>query len=96
MNIGKLKDTDASAILARFAIACTGIRARVAYSRTFPDQTKPQTGRLNKSPHTLHAIANRHNSTAARYEPVLAATRLRRLKMTTASSSGSTGLATCI
>jgi len=36
--------------LERFAIACTGIRARVVYTRQFldwtPDQTKPQTGRL--------------------------------------------------
>ena len=34
--------------------------ARVVYSRSFPDQTKSQTGRLNKSPHTVHALANRH------------------------------------
>src|SRR5262245_20744568 len=26
----------------------------------FLDQAKPQTGRLNKSLHTVHAIANRH------------------------------------
>jgi hypothetical protein len=48
--------------LERFAIACTGAVARVVYSRTFPSLTKPQTGRLNKSPHTVHAIANRHNN----------------------------------
>src|SRR5262245_39415516 len=34
--------------------------ARVVYSRTFLSLTTPQTGRLNKSPHTVHAIANRH------------------------------------
>jgi hypothetical protein len=34
--------------------------ARVVYSRFFPDWTKPQTGRLNKSPHTVAVIANRH------------------------------------
>jgi hypothetical protein len=34
--------------------------ARFVYSRTFPSLTTPQTGRLNKSPHTVHAIANRH------------------------------------
>src|SRR5215475_10552933 len=38
-----------------------GAVARVVYSRTFPSRTKPQTGRLNKSPHTVHAIANRHS-----------------------------------
>jgi hypothetical protein len=46
--------------LERFAIAHTGAAPRVVYSRTFPSLTKPQTGRLNKSPHTVHAIANRH------------------------------------
>ncbi len=34
------------------------------YSRLFPDRTpdqaKPQSGRLNKSPHTIHAFANPH------------------------------------
>jgi len=34
--------------------------ARVVYSRTFYSLTTPLTGRLNKSPHTVHAIANRH------------------------------------
>src|SRR5215813_6844414 len=43
----------------RFANAYTGAVARVVYSRAFPSLTKPQTGRLNKSPHTVHAIANR-------------------------------------
>jgi hypothetical protein len=38
-----------------------GIVARVVYSRSFPDQAKPQTGRLNNSPHTLNAIANRNS-----------------------------------
>src|SRR5262249_47805843 len=42
--------------LERLAIACTGAVARVVYSRTFPCLTMPQTGRLNKSPHTAHAI----------------------------------------
>src|SRR5512145_2087796 len=37
-----------------------GTVARVVYSRLFPDRTRPETGRLNKSPHTLHAFANRH------------------------------------
>src|SRR5215470_8994362 len=37
--------------------------ARVVYSRTFPSMTTPRTGRLNKSPHTVHAIANRHSTT---------------------------------
>jgi len=46
--------------LERFANACTGAVARVVYARAFPSLTKPQTGRLNKSPHTVHAIANRH------------------------------------
>jgi|SoiMethySBSTD1v2_1073268.scaffolds.fasta_scaffold985178_1 hypothetical protein len=49
-------------VLERFAIACTGLRARVEtqdlasrrkilrlYSRTFSSLTTPQTGRLNKS-----------------------------------------------
>jgi len=36
-----------------------GTVARVVYSRTFPGLIKPQTGRLNKSPHIVHAIANR-------------------------------------
>src|SRR5262250_2667782 len=36
--------------------------ARVVYSRTFPSLTKPRTGRLNKSPHTAHAISNRSKS----------------------------------
>src|SRR4030095_5316724 len=30
---------------------------QVVYSHRFPDQTRPQTGRLNKSPHTVHAFA---------------------------------------
>jgi hypothetical protein len=34
--------------------------ARVVYSRLFPDGTKPKTGRLNKSPHIVHAFANRY------------------------------------
>jgi DNA-binding NarL/FixJ family response regulator len=34
----------------------------ISLFRLFPDLTKPQTGRLNKSPHTVHAIANRHKS----------------------------------
>jgi hypothetical protein len=38
-----------------------GTVARVVYSRFFPDWTNPQTGRLNKSPHTIHAFANRQN-----------------------------------
>ena len=41
-----------------------GTVARVVYSRLFPDwttdRTGPQTGRLNKSPHTVGAFANRH------------------------------------
>ena len=37
----------------------SGIVARVVYSRSFPDQAKPQKGRLNKSPHNINAIANR-------------------------------------
>jgi hypothetical protein len=37
-----------------------GIVARVVYSRFFPEWTKPQTGRLNKSPHTVYAFANRY------------------------------------
>jgi plastocyanin len=36
-----------------------GIVARVVYSRLFPDWAKPQTGRLNKSPHTVRAFASR-------------------------------------
>src|SRR5262249_52498932 len=44
-------------ILDRYAVACVGLRARVVYSRQFPDQTRPQTGRLNKSPHTVYAFA---------------------------------------
>src|SRR5215470_5754216 len=36
--------------------------ARVFYSRTFPSLKTPQTGRLNKSPHTVHAIATRHKA----------------------------------
>src|SRR5215510_753986 len=32
--------------------------ARVVYSRTFPSLTTPQTGRLNKSPHTVYGITN--------------------------------------
>src|SRR5215475_10232119 len=44
--------------LDRLANACAGLRARVVYSRLFPDwtpdRTRPQTGRLNKSPHTVH------------------------------------------
>src|SRR5262245_60955267 len=36
-----------------------GTVARVVYSRTFPGLIKPQTERLNKSPPTVHAIANR-------------------------------------
>src|SRR5262245_65775044 len=39
-----------------------GTVARVVYPRLFPDRTKPQTGRLNKSPHSVHAFANRHKS----------------------------------
>jgi hypothetical protein len=31
--------------------------ARVVYSRFFPEWAKPQTGRLNKSPHTVHATS---------------------------------------
>src|SRR5262249_48903130 len=31
-----------------------------------PDRTKPRTGRLNKSPHTLRAIATRHRLNATR------------------------------
>src|SRR5215470_10751682 len=46
-----------------------GTVARVVYSRTFPSLTTPQTGRLNKSPHTVHAIANRHRKAA--YLPLL-------------------------
>jgi hypothetical protein len=46
-----------AAFLDRLANACTGLRARVVYSRLFPDwtpdRTGPQTGRLNKSPHTV-------------------------------------------
>ncbi len=38
-----------------------GTVARVVYSRLFPDRTTPQAGRLNKSPHTVHAFANRSN-----------------------------------
>src|SRR5262245_44925677 len=38
-----------------------GTVARVVYSRTFPGLIKPQTVRLNKLPHTVHAIANRPN-----------------------------------
>src|SRR5262245_11941082 len=34
--------------------------ARVVYSRLPSDLIKSQTGRLNKSPHTVHAFANRH------------------------------------
>jgi hypothetical protein len=34
--------------------------ARVVYSRTFPSLAETQAGRLNKSPHTVYAIANRH------------------------------------
>jgi hypothetical protein len=30
-----------------------GIVARVVYSRSLADRTRPQTGRLNKSPHTV-------------------------------------------
>jgi hypothetical protein len=44
--------------LDQFAIAYTGAVARVVYSRFFPDWTKPQARRLNKSPQTVHAIAN--------------------------------------
>src|SRR5262245_61821359 len=41
---------------------CTyGSCGRVVYSRFFPDCTKPETGRLNKSPHTVDTIANRSN-----------------------------------
>ena len=47
-------------ILERFAIASTGLRARVVYSRTFPSLTTPQTRRLNKSPGAVYAIATRH------------------------------------
>jgi hypothetical protein len=47
--------------LERFANACTGLRARVVFSRFLPDWTQPQSGRLNKSPHTIHAFANRYN-----------------------------------
>src|SRR5262249_37069644 len=36
-----------------------GIVARVVYSRLFPDWAKPQTGRLNKSPHTVRTFASR-------------------------------------
>src|SRR5262245_11266227 len=47
----------------RLTNACTGLRARVVYSRLFPDstpdRTRPQAGRLNKSPHTVHSFANR-------------------------------------
>src|SRR5262245_270144 len=42
----------------RIANACTGLRARVDYSRLFTDQAGQQIGRLNKSPHTVHAFAN--------------------------------------
>ena len=38
-----------------------GTVARVVYSRLFPDRTRPQTGRLNKSPQAAHAFANRSN-----------------------------------
>src|SRR5262245_60663442 len=47
----------------RFRAVCNcvyGAVARVVYSRMVPNLTKPQTGRLNKSPHTVHAIANLH------------------------------------
>jgi hypothetical protein len=54
--------------LDRFTIAYTGAAPRVVYSRLFPDWTpdltKPQTGRLNKSPHTVGAIANRRKASA--------------------------------
>jgi hypothetical protein len=35
---------------------------RIGFStrRPFPDQTKPQTVRLNKSPHIVHALTYRH------------------------------------
>jgi hypothetical protein len=45
--------------LERIAIACKGVVARVVYSRFFPDWTKPQSWRLNKPSHTVHATANR-------------------------------------
>ena len=48
--------------LERVAIACTGM-CRELFTRAsflFPGLTKPQTGRLNKSPHTVHAIETRH------------------------------------
>src|SRR6266508_2104646 len=56
-------------LLWRLANACTGLRARVVYSRLFPDwtpdRTRPQTGRLNKSPHTVYAFANRSTTACA-------------------------------
>ena len=50
-----------SHIIEESYVACVyGNVARVVYSRTFPSLLTPQIGRLNKSPHTVHAIANRH------------------------------------
>jgi hypothetical protein len=39
--------------------------ARVVYSRLVPGRTRPQAWRLNKSPHTLHAFANRSRAMVA-------------------------------
>ena len=51
-------------IIDRPANASMGLRARVVYSRQSPDWTpdliKPQTGRFNKSRHTVQIFANRH------------------------------------
>src|SRR5262249_25941699 len=44
---------------------CDGTVARVVYPRFFPDRTKSQTERLNKSPHTVHAFAKHHKNGAA-------------------------------
>jgi hypothetical protein len=43
-------------------INCRSVCAIETRSNWTPDRTGPQTGRLNKSPHTVHAFANPINA----------------------------------
>jgi hypothetical protein len=60
---GKCKSREIPCLLTEIAFSLPYPRIRVVYSRLFPDwtpdQIKPQTGRVNNSPHILPAFSNR-------------------------------------
>jgi hypothetical protein len=68
-----------------------GTVGRVVYSRLFADWTKPQPGRLNKSPHTTRSFANPHRAPACVFLAGAALVALWAWGAAGRSKSGATG-----